>query len=106
MVSDYFVGPQIVNLLAVFTDPSLNAVTNPKDVSMFTERIAESLENMALAISLTWTREVIVFILFFVFFVSGLIPSDVQTQNYPPACVKLKCVFCPAAFLSRCSCAA
>ena len=83
MVSDYFVGPQIVNLLAVFTDPSLNAVTNPKDVSMFTERIAESLENMALAISLTWTREVIVFILFFVFFVSGLIPSDVQNQSDP-----------------------
>jgi hypothetical protein len=31
---------------------------------MFTEIIAESLENMALAISLTWAREVIVFILF------------------------------------------
>jgi hypothetical protein len=60
----YLLGPQIVNLLALFTDPSRNAVTNPNDVSMFTEIIAESLENMALAISLTWAREVIVFILF------------------------------------------
>ena len=49
---------------AILTEPSRNAATNPKDVSMFTEIIAESLENMALAISLTWAREVIVFILF------------------------------------------
>jgi len=48
---------------------------------MFTEIIAESLENMALAISLTWAREVIVFILFWVELVVGLFPSDVKTLS-------------------------
>ncbi len=76
-----YLGPQIVNLLALFTDPSLNAVTDPNEVSMFTEIIAESLENMAVAISLTWAREVIVFIVFWVELVVGLFPSDVKTLS-------------------------
>jgi hypothetical protein len=51
----------------ILNEPFLNAVTNPQDVSMLTERIAESLENILPAISLSWVMEVIVFICFFGF---------------------------------------
>ena len=71
---------------------------------MLKERIAESLENILLAISVSWVIEVAVFILFLVLAV-GLIPFDVQTQQQRPARVKLKCGFCSVAFLSHDGCA-